>query len=199
MTKSSSSSNAAGGSSRGLLTRQAGVDEQKIDHALRPQRFDDYVGQKALIDNLRVFATAARQPLVVLIEDLHWLDPASEEYLTYIVDAVAGQWSDSLGTVANLGLSDGLAGVGDTGEAPGRVAEEAADEVHDMGAEDHEVFAAAAAVFLAAAAHFEDLADLALRAREVPVDRALPVHLPASCAAGPVDQALTGRHPIRDR
>jgi len=33
---------------------------------------------------------AAQQPLVVLIEDLHWIDPASEEYLTYVVDAVAG-------------------------------------------------------------------------------------------------------------
>lgn len=45
---------------RGLLQRQAGVEEQKLDHALRPATFDDYVGQKALIDNLRVFASAAR-------------------------------------------------------------------------------------------------------------------------------------------
>ncbi len=35
-------------------------------------------------------ATAAQRPLVVLIEDLHWIDPASEEYLTYVVDALAG-------------------------------------------------------------------------------------------------------------
>jgi Holliday junction DNA helicase RuvB len=47
--------------SRGLLQRQAGAEEQKLDHALRPQRFADYVGQGPLIDNLRVFATAARQ------------------------------------------------------------------------------------------------------------------------------------------
>ena len=58
MTKSSGTSN---GSNRTLLTRQAGADEQKIDHALRPQRFEDYIGQGALIENLRVFATAARQ------------------------------------------------------------------------------------------------------------------------------------------
>jgi class 3 adenylate cyclase/tetratricopeptide (TPR) repeat protein len=37
-----------------------------------------------------VLASAARRPTVVLIEDLHWIDQASEEYLTYIVDALAG-------------------------------------------------------------------------------------------------------------
>ena len=46
---------------RGLLQRQAGGDEQKLDHALRPQTFDDYVGQKALKANLQVFAQAARR------------------------------------------------------------------------------------------------------------------------------------------
>jgi len=34
-------------------------------------------------------AGAARRPLVVLIEDLHWIDQPSEEYLAYIADAVA--------------------------------------------------------------------------------------------------------------
>ena len=46
---------------RGLLQRQAGVDEQKLDHALRPQTFADYIGQKALKENLQVFAQAARR------------------------------------------------------------------------------------------------------------------------------------------
>ena len=49
------------GAQRGLLQRQAGADEQKLDHALRPQTFDDYVGQKALKENLQVFAQAARR------------------------------------------------------------------------------------------------------------------------------------------
>jgi len=49
------------GDTRGLLQRQAGADEQKLDHALRPKTFTDYVGQKALTDNLQVFARAARQ------------------------------------------------------------------------------------------------------------------------------------------
>src|SRR5262249_53727254 len=31
---------------------------------------------------------AERTPLVVVIEDLHWIDPASEEYLAFIADAV---------------------------------------------------------------------------------------------------------------
>ncbi len=46
---------------RGLLQRQAGAEEQKLDHALRPQTFADYVGQKALKENLQVFAQAARR------------------------------------------------------------------------------------------------------------------------------------------
>jgi class 3 adenylate cyclase/tetratricopeptide (TPR) repeat protein len=32
--------------------------------------------------------TAARRPLVVLLEDLHWIDPLSEEFLSYIADTV---------------------------------------------------------------------------------------------------------------
>jgi len=51
----------SGPPARGLLAKQADANEQRLDHALRPQRFVDYVGQRALIDNLRVFATAARQ------------------------------------------------------------------------------------------------------------------------------------------
>ena len=31
---------------------------------------------------------AERQPLVMVCEDLHWIDPASEEYLTFLADAV---------------------------------------------------------------------------------------------------------------
>src|SRR4051812_36073496 len=36
-------------------------DDVKLDHSLRPTTFDDYVGQRALVENLRVFAQAARQ------------------------------------------------------------------------------------------------------------------------------------------
>jgi len=35
-------------------------DDARFDKALRPKSFYDYVGQKALVDNLRVFVTAAR-------------------------------------------------------------------------------------------------------------------------------------------
>ena len=49
-----------GASARGLLQRQAGAEDQRLDHALRPKSFDDYVGQKALVENLKVFARAAR-------------------------------------------------------------------------------------------------------------------------------------------
>ncbi|MGH7818494.1 MAG: ATP-binding protein, partial [Candidatus Binatia bacterium] len=45
----------------------------------------------ALFDALKrmTLAGAARRPLVVLIEDLHWIDQPSEEYLTYVADALA--------------------------------------------------------------------------------------------------------------
>jgi Holliday junction DNA helicase RuvB len=49
------------GAARGLLQRQAGAEDQRLDHALRPKSFEDYVGQKALVENLKVFARAARQ------------------------------------------------------------------------------------------------------------------------------------------
>jgi len=34
-------------------------DDARFDRALRPRSFDDYVGQRQLIDNLRVFVKAA--------------------------------------------------------------------------------------------------------------------------------------------
>ncbi len=36
-----------------------------------------------------MLATAPRQPMVVLVEDLHWIDQGSEEFLNFIVDALA--------------------------------------------------------------------------------------------------------------
>ncbi len=39
----------------------AAVDDVKLDHSLRPQTFDDYVGQKALKENLQIFAAAAKR------------------------------------------------------------------------------------------------------------------------------------------
>ena len=49
------------------------------------RRFATFEALKRLL-----LSGATQQPLVVLIEDLHWIDPASEEFLTYIADAVLG-------------------------------------------------------------------------------------------------------------
>ena len=38
-----------------------GDDDVKLDHSLRPKSFADYVGQKSLVENLRIFAQAAKQ------------------------------------------------------------------------------------------------------------------------------------------
>ena len=49
------------------------------------RRFATFEALKRLL-----LSGATNQPLVILIEDLHWIDPASEEFLTYIVDALVG-------------------------------------------------------------------------------------------------------------
>ncbi|HUI24879.1 MAG TPA: adenylate/guanylate cyclase domain-containing protein [Candidatus Kryptonia bacterium] len=68
---------------RALLAVDPGAPEvAAMDAGAR--RFATFDALKRLM-----LALARRQPLVVLIEDLHWLDPASEEFLTYIIDAVA--------------------------------------------------------------------------------------------------------------
>src|SRR5690348_8595421 len=46
---------------RGELEPAARADEQEVDVALRPKRFSDYVGQRTLTDNLKVFVEAARK------------------------------------------------------------------------------------------------------------------------------------------
>jgi Holliday junction DNA helicase RuvB len=46
---------------KGMLGRAANSDDLKLDHSLRPKTFDDYVGQQSLVENLRVFARAAKQ------------------------------------------------------------------------------------------------------------------------------------------
>lgn len=36
--------------------------EEKLERSLRPSRFDDFVGQNRLKDNLKVYVEAARAP-----------------------------------------------------------------------------------------------------------------------------------------
>jgi holliday junction DNA helicase RuvB len=43
------------------LRPEGGAEEREVDAALRPRRFDEYVGQGALVENLRVFVQAARR------------------------------------------------------------------------------------------------------------------------------------------
>jgi Holliday junction DNA helicase RuvB len=46
---------------RGDVAPEPRPGEREVDAALRPRRFDEYVGQRALVDNLRVFVQAARK------------------------------------------------------------------------------------------------------------------------------------------
>ncbi|MCP4500163.1 MAG: Holliday junction branch migration DNA helicase RuvB [Deltaproteobacteria bacterium] len=46
---------------RGVLSSDTASDDLRMEASLRPRSFTEYVGQKQLVDNLRVFATAARR------------------------------------------------------------------------------------------------------------------------------------------
>ncbi len=47
--------------SRGMMDAAQAVDDRGFDVALRPERLEEYVGQKKHVDNLRVFIEAARR------------------------------------------------------------------------------------------------------------------------------------------
>ena len=44
-----------------LVSSSASPDDDRFDRLFRPESFDDYVGQKKHVDNLRVFTEAARR------------------------------------------------------------------------------------------------------------------------------------------
>src|SRR5262249_45477803 len=68
---------------RALLAVEAGSDAVgAMDPSAR--RFATFDVVKRLL-----LALVAQRPMILLIEDLHWLDPASEEFLHYVVDALA--------------------------------------------------------------------------------------------------------------
>jgi holliday junction DNA helicase RuvB len=47
--------------SRVLLSGHINPEEQRIDNQIRPGSFDDYVGQKSTVENLRIFSQAAQR------------------------------------------------------------------------------------------------------------------------------------------
>src|SRR5438270_4244439 len=65
------------------------ADPQKSPIKLDPKR-----RKTQLLDFVRTLPRSARQPTtVVIIEDLHWIDAASEEFIEALVDAVVGTTS----------------------------------------------------------------------------------------------------------
>jgi len=49
------------GEERGVLGSGAATEDVRLEASLRPQTFEHYVGQRALVENLQVFARAAKQ------------------------------------------------------------------------------------------------------------------------------------------
>ncbi len=45
----------------GILSREALPDEVQVEHQLRPQRFDAFIGQRAVVESLRISVQAAQQ------------------------------------------------------------------------------------------------------------------------------------------
>jgi Holliday junction DNA helicase RuvB len=58
-----------------LVGPQANADEPAADTSLRPKSFDDYVGQKKVVNNLRVFCEAARRRSEAMEHVLLWGPP----------------------------------------------------------------------------------------------------------------------------
>jgi class 3 adenylate cyclase/tetratricopeptide (TPR) repeat protein len=69
---------------RALLSLPPG-DEAVLALDAATRRSETFRALKALM-----LAAAAQRPLVFVIEDLHWMDPESEECLAYLAEAVAG-------------------------------------------------------------------------------------------------------------
>lgn len=69
-----------------LLSLDAGTRYQRLE--LTPQAQKDET-LKAIAG--RVEALAATQPLLMIFEDVHWIDPTTQEALDVIVPAIAGQ------------------------------------------------------------------------------------------------------------
>jgi len=62
------------------------------DPRQRPPNLDPATRKARLIDFIRTIIRSGerKKPVVVLVEDLHWIDAASEEFIECIVDAVIG-------------------------------------------------------------------------------------------------------------
>jgi class 3 adenylate cyclase/tetratricopeptide (TPR) repeat protein len=69
---------------RVLLSLPPG-DESVLALDAATRRSETFRALKALL-----VAAAARAPVLFVVEDLHWIDPESEECLTFLADAVAG-------------------------------------------------------------------------------------------------------------
>ena len=67
-----------------------GSDDARFDGTLRPRTFEEVVGQRALLDNLRVFVTAARQRKEALDHVLFCGPPGlGKTSLAHVIDEIA--------------------------------------------------------------------------------------------------------------
>lgn len=60
------------------------------DDALR--HLDPRVKRQKVFETVRTLAKVGseRRPLVIIVEDLHWIDKTSEDYLAYVIESMAG-------------------------------------------------------------------------------------------------------------
>ena len=69
-----------------ITTRQRLAEDQQVEQTLRPTRWDDYVGQEKVKDNLRVFIQGARARNEALDHVLFYGPPGlGKTTLAYII------------------------------------------------------------------------------------------------------------------
>jgi class 3 adenylate cyclase/tetratricopeptide (TPR) repeat protein len=63
-----------------------------VDPAQSAAQLDPAMRKKRLVELLRLFVRSGQQvrPALILIEDLHWIDAASEEFIDVMADAIIG-------------------------------------------------------------------------------------------------------------